>query len=79
MAAGDRMLASSVSLSIAGFSAGKMIDILSVVVSAIQDIAQIAEELEEAGTQAARLARRLAELERPVEQMARSVKDGKDA
>lgn len=55
-----------------------MIDILSVVLGVIQEIVQIADEMEQAGTQAARLVRRLAELEAPVKRMRKSVEEGKD-
>lgn len=54
-----------------------MVDVISVVLAAIQEIVQIVDEIEEVGTQAARLARRLATLEGPVKRVKKYAEEGK--
>lgn len=55
-----------------------MMEILSAILDVINVIVRITDELEEAGTQAARLARRLVELEGPLGQLKRSIDEGKE-
>lgn len=55
-----------------------MVDVISVVLAVIQEVVRIADDMEEVGTQAARLARRLAGLEGPVVQMKASIEEGKN-
>lgn len=55
-----------------------MVDVISAVLAVIQEIVQIIDEMEEVGTQAPRVARRLANLEGPVKLMQKSGEEGKD-
>lgn len=55
-----------------------MVDVISVVLAVLQEVVKMANEMEEVGTQAARLARRLADLEGPVKRIKNSVEEGND-
>lgn len=54
-----------------------MIEVISTILGVIKEIVRISDEMEEAGTQASRLARRLVELERPLGKLKRSVDEEK--